>query len=126
MNQKCKLIDNQLKVIHINDCSNYNLNNINNVKDLVLENTKVDKKSFKYIITYHVGYGTLHGIKTLYFTFHKTIGFIENNDEYKYLILTYIDKEHKDMIEKYREIVMKLNILLSRKMMMYIMLLVTL
>ena len=44
MNQKCKLIDNQLKVIHINDCSNYNLNNINNVKDLVLENTKVDKK----------------------------------------------------------------------------------
>ena len=67
-----------------------------------------------------------YGIKPLYFTFHKTIGFIENNDQYKYLILTYIDKEHKDMIEKYREIVMKLNILLSRKMMMYIMLLVTL
>lgn len=67
-----------------------------------------------------------YGIKPLYFTFRETIGFIENNDEYKYLILTYIDKEHKDMIEKYREIVMKLNILLSRKMIMYIMLLVTL
>ena len=104
MNQKCKLIVNQLKVIHINDCSNYNPNNINNVKDLVLENTKVDKKSFKYIITYHVGYGTLHGLKTLYFTFHKTIGFMENNDVYKHLTLKYTDKKDKDMTEKYREI----------------------
>ena len=43
---------------------------------------------------------TLYGIKSLYFTFHKTNGFIENNDGYKYLILTYTDKENKDMIEK--------------------------
>ena len=71
------MVDNKLKEIHINGCSFYNPNNIINIKYFVLENKKVDKKSYKYIITYYVGYETLEGIKLLYFTLHKTIRFIE-------------------------------------------------
>ena len=83
--QKFKLDNNDSKEIHINDCPNYNSTNIN-IKDLVLENIKVDKKSYKYIISYYVGYEILDCIMPLQL-FIKKIGFKENSDGYKYTIL---------------------------------------
>ena len=44
----------------------------------------------KYYVTYYVGYETADGIKSFYFTFHKTIRYIRN-DEY--------DEHNEDILE---------------------------
>ena len=55
---------NNLRKIGINACSYYNSNNIISIEDLN-----------------HAGYETADGIKPFYFTFYKTVGYVEN-DEY--------------------------------------------
>ena len=70
------------------------LKQYNSIKDLVLENIKVDKRSYKDVITYYIGYKTVDVIKDFYINFKETIAFvgedddnegIENNDVCKFL-----------------------------------------
>ena len=42
---------NKLRIIAINDCSHRDSNNIISINDLVFENIKIDKISYKDIIT---------------------------------------------------------------------------
>ena len=75
------MVENKLRKIDINGFSCYNSNNFISIEDLVLNKIEVDKKSYKDIINYYVGYKTERGIKPLYSAFPVVIGCIGDGDE---------------------------------------------
>lgn len=50
------MVDNKLSETDVNDYSHCNSNKIINIEDPVLENTNVEKKSYKDVITFYVRY----------------------------------------------------------------------
>lgn len=75
------MVDNKLSETDVNDYSHCNSNKIINIEDPVLENTNVEKKSYKDVITFYVRYKTVRGIKPLYFVFLVVAGYVKDRDD---------------------------------------------
>ena len=83
-----------------------------NLKDFDAKLLKVDKKNYKEIGIYYIGYVTLKKIENcnninsanpLYLMINEMIGHFEEKNENKYLVLDDID-ENKEVLKKYEEV----------------------
>ena len=71
-----------------------------NITKFDLDLLKIDKKSYKNIHIYYIGYITIknidylniHSVNPLYLIFDKVDGYIEGSNGYKYLIFASIDE----------------------------------
>ena len=73
---------------------------------------KVDKKNYKEIGIYYIGYVTvkkiancniINSVNPLYLTINEMIGHFEEKNENKYLVLDDVD-ENKEVSKKYEEV----------------------
>ena len=95
------------------------MNDIINIKNFDLKNIKIDEKSCKNILIYHIGYVTIkyskyvkvNSVKPLYLTFNKVSGYFEeiNGDKYLTLVST---TESEEKTEKYKELWIKFRFLI--------------
>ena len=83
-----------------------------NIKDFYLILQKIDKKSYKNIVIYYIGYITIkkiddyeniYSVNPLYLTINHAGGYIEQKGVNKYLIFNSID-ENKELLKKYDDI----------------------
>ena len=83
-----------------------------NIKDFYLILQKIDKKSYKNIVIYYIGYITIkkiddyeniYSVNPLYLTINRAGGYIEQKGVNKYLIFNSID-ENKELLKKYNDI----------------------
>ena len=69
--------NNRLKQINIKSRAHYYFDNSINVNDFNPKNIKVDKKLYKSIFIYSIGYETPNGVKPLHINFNKVNGYIK-------------------------------------------------
>ena len=83
-----------------------------NIKDFYLILQKIDKKSYKNIVIYYIGYITIkkiddyeniYSVNPLYLTINHAGGYIEQKGVNKYLIFNSID-ENKELLKKHNDI----------------------
>ena len=79
------------------DIKNFDPNKIN-----------IDGKSYKSILTYYNNYETTNSVKPLYLTINKINGYIEENNEHKYLTQVLLIKAKIDR-KKYEELWSKIR-----------------
>ena len=101
-----------IKQNNIKNRTYYFFNDMINSKDSDSILWKIDKKSYKNIGIYNIGYiaikkindyEKIHSANTLYLMISKVIGHIEENNGNKYLIFDSID-ENKELLKKYKEL----------------------
>ena len=87
----------EIKQINIKNRTYYFYNNIIGLKDFDAKLLKIDKKSYKNIGIYNIGYITIkkiddckniHSVNPLYLRIDHANGYIEEKWENKYLVLT--------------------------------------
>ena len=97
----------------------YFFNDIINIKEFDSSLLKIDKRSYKNTGIYYIGYITrksisdyenINSVNPLYIIIGEADGYIEENNENKYLTFTSTDKNNK-VLEKYTNFGMKLNII---------------
>ena len=102
----------KVKQINIKNRTYYFYNNIINLKKFDTRLLKVDRKNYKEIGIYYIGYVTLkkiancNNIKSanpLYLMINEMIGNFEEKNENKYLVLNDVD-ENKEVSKKYEEV----------------------
>ena len=102
----------KVKQINIKNRTYYFYNDQINLKDFDASMLKIDKKNYKEIDVYYIGYVTfkeiancnnINSVNPLYLMIDKMIGHFEENSENKYLVLDDID-ENKEVSQKYKEI----------------------
>ena len=102
----------KVKQINIKNRTYYFYNNIINLKNFDTRLLKVDKKNYKEIGIYYIGYMTVkkiancNNIKSanpLYLMINEMIGHFEEKNENKYLVLNHVD-ENKEVSKKYEEV----------------------
>ena len=100
----------KVKQINIKNRTYYFYNDQINLKDFDTRLLKVDKKNYKEIGIYYVGYVTVNKIANCnsidrvnpsYLMIHEMIGHFEEKNESKYLVLDDVD-ENKEVSEKYK------------------------
>ena len=105
-----------IKQINIKNRTYYFFNDMLNAKDFDSSQLKIEKKSYKKIGIYHIGYITIKRISDfeninsenpLYLIIGDVDGYIEENNGNKYLTLASADKSKK-VLENFG---MKLNII---------------
>ena len=83
-----------------------------NLKDFDARLLEVDKKDYKEIDIYYIGYVTvkkivncnnINSVNPLYLMINKMIGHFEEKNENKYLVLDDVD-ENKEVSKKYEEV----------------------
>ena len=92
-----------------------------NIKDFDSNLLKIDKKAYKNIDIYYVGYvtmmdskyGNIHSVNHLYLIIGKVDGSIEEKNGNKYLIFASTEK-NKDVLEKYAELWNRIKKLIGR------------
>ena len=92
-----------------------------NITKFDLDLLKIDKKSYKNIRIYYIGYITIknidylniHSVNPLYLIFDKVDGYIEGSNGYKYLIFASID-EVNIQIYKYTKLWNKIKNLIEK------------
>ena len=141
------MVDNKLSETDINNRLHYNSNNIISIKDPVLENVQVDRKSQKALLLPMLD--IVCGIKPLFFVFLVVVAYIEDGNDgcnedgddrfiefkddgctedsdddmkmgadlYHWCLLV----ENNEIIKKCREVWIKLKILLNNSILMQIM-----
>ena len=86
-----------IKQINIKNCTYYIFNDMINIKDFDSSLIKIDKKSYKNIGIYNIGYiiikkiddyKSINSVNSLYLTIGKADGYIEENNGNKYLVFT--------------------------------------
>ena len=91
----------KIKGINIKNRTYYFYNDMVNIKDFDSNLLKVDKKSFKNISIYYIGYITkkvkykINSVNPLYLLVHEIDGFIEEKEGSKYLNITLTDSNSK-------------------------------
>ena len=89
-----------------------NIKNQINLKDFNARLLKIDKKYYKDIYIYYIGYVTvkkiancsnINSVNPLYLMITEMIGHLEEKNENKYLVLDDVDK-NKDVLNKYEEV----------------------
>ena len=102
----------EVKQINIKNRTYYFYNDQINLKDFDASMLKIDKKNYKEIDVYYIGYVTfkeiancnnINSVNPLYLMIDKTIGHFEEKNGNKYLVLDDID-ENKEVPKKYKEV----------------------
>ena len=87
----------RIKDINMKNRTYYFYDDLVNIKDLDSNLLKIDKKSFKKIAVYYIGYITKKGkyqinsVNPLYLIVHEIDGFIEEKEGGKYLNIAFTD-----------------------------------
>ena len=101
-----------IKQINIKNRTYYFFKDMINIEDFDSILLKIDKKSFKNIDIYYIGYITIkkiddydniHSVNPLYLIIGKVDGFIEEKNGSKYLVFDFTDK-NKEVLAKYTEL----------------------
>ena len=101
-----------IKQINIKNRTYCFFNNIINIKIFDSNLIKIDKKSYKNIDNYHIGYitikrvkdyGNIHSVNSLYLIIDKADTYIEESNGNKYLVFVSTDK-NKEVSKKYTEL----------------------
>ena len=100
-----------IKQINIKNRTYYFFNDMINVKNFDPGLLKIDKKSYKSIDIFYIGYITMkdsdhvkiNSINPLYLIIGEVDGYIEENNGNKYLTFTSTDK-NKKVLEKYTKV----------------------
>ena len=101
-----------IKQINIKNRTYYFFNGMINIKDFDPILIKIDKKSYKNIGIYYIGYiiiksvsdyENINSVNPLHLIIGNVDGYIEENNENKYLICVSTDK-NKKVLEKYTEL----------------------
>ena len=102
----------KVKQINIKNRTYYFYNDQINLKDFDARLLKVDKKDYKEIDIYYIGYVTvkkianfnnINSVNPLHLTINEMIGHFEEKNEKKYLVLDDAD-ENKEVSKKYEEL----------------------
>ena len=102
----------KVKKINIKNRTYFFYNDQINLKDFDTSLLKVDKKDYKEIDIYYIGYVTvkkiancnnINSVNPLYLMINEMIGHFEEKNENKYLVLDDID-ENKEVLKKYEEV----------------------
>ena len=102
----------EIKQIEIKNRTYYFSNGIINIEEFDSNLLKIDKKSYKDIDIYYIGYITIkkigdceniYSVNPLYLIIGKVDGHIEEKNESKYLVFDSTD-ENKEVLEKYTEL----------------------
>ena len=109
-------MSNKVKDISINNHTYYFFDDITNIKNFDSNNIKKDKKPYKNILIYYVGYVTIKNFKyvkinsvnPLFLIFNKVNGYFEDINGKKYLTLISTN-EGKQKTEKYKELWIKIR-----------------
>ena len=101
-----------VKQIDIKNRTYYFYNDMINIKKFDSNLLKIDKKSYKDIGIYNIGYITIkkiddyeniYSVNPLYLTISHASGYIEEKGVNKYLIFDSID-ENKELLKKYNDV----------------------
>ena len=102
----------EVKELYIQNWSYYSYNVQINLTDFDARLLKVDKKDYKEIDIYYIGYVTvkkiancnnINSVNPLYLMINEMIGHFEEKNEIKYLVLDDLD-ENKEVFKKYEEV----------------------
>ena len=96
-----------VKEINVKNCTYCFFDDMINIKNFDPNWIKIDKKSYKYIIIYFIGYITIknlsyvkiNSINPLYIIINEINGYIEESNGNKYSPLVSTDK-NKDILKK--------------------------
>ena len=98
-----------IKQINIKNRTYYFYDDMINIKDFESNLLKIDKKLFKYIAIYYIGYVTkkdeykINTVNHLYLLVHTIDGFVEKKEGSKYLNIAFTDI-NSEVLKKYAEI----------------------
>ena len=101
-----------VKQIDIKNRTYYFYNDIIDIKDFEPKLLKIDKKSYKNIGIYNIGYITIkkiddckniHSVNPLYLLIDHASGYIEEKGVNKYLVFDSTD-ENKELLKKYNDV----------------------
>ena len=99
----------EFKQINIKNRTYYFYNDIIDLKDFDAKLLKIDKKSYKNIDIYYIGYITIkkiddyesiYSVNPLYLRINHTSGYIEEKIGNKYLVFDSVD-ENKEVFKRY-------------------------
>ena len=102
----------EVKQINIKNRTYYFYNDIIDLKDFDARLLKIDKKSYKNIGIYNIGYitikkiddcETIYSVNPLYLLVNHANGYIEEKGVNKYLIFDSTD-ENKELLKKYNDV----------------------
>ena len=102
----------EVKQINIKNRTYYFYNDQINLKDFDARLLKVDKKDYNEIDIYYIGYVTvkkiancnnINSVNPLYLMINEMIGYFEEKNENKYLVLDDVD-ENRELSKKYEEL----------------------
>ena len=102
----------EVKQIEIKNRTYYFYNDIINIKNFESNLLKIDKKSYKNIDIYYIGYITIkkiddyesiYSVNPLYLRINHASGYIEEKNGNKYLIFDSVD-ENKEVLKKYADV----------------------
>ena len=102
----------EVKQINIKNRTYYFYNDQINLTDFDARLLKVEKKDYKEIDIYYIGYVTvkknancnnINRVNPLYLMINEMIGYFEEKNENKYLVLDDVD-ENKEVLKKYEEV----------------------
>ena len=102
----------EVKQINIKNRTYYFYNDMINIKDFEPNLLKIDKKSYKNIDIYYIGYITIkkiddyesiYSVNPLYLRINHASGYIEEKNGNKYLVFDSTD-ENKEVLKKYTEL----------------------
>ena len=103
----------EVKQIETKNQSYYFYNNIINLKNFESKLLKIDKKHYKGINIYYIGYITIkkiddceniHSVNPLYLLVNHASGYIEEKNGNKYLIFDDSVNENKKLLKKYADV----------------------
>ena len=101
-----------VKKINIKNRTYYFYNDIIDLKTFDSSLLKLDKKTYKDIGIYDIGYITIktigdckniYSVNPLYLRINHANGYIEETNENKYLIFDFVD-ENKELLKKYNDV----------------------
>ena len=101
-------MSNMVKDINIKKCTDYFFNDIIYMKKFNPNNIKTDRKLYKNILIYYIGYVTIkkdlknYNVNLLYLIFGKVNGYSKEINGNKYLMLV-LTNESKEKIKKSEE-----------------------
>ena len=102
----------KVKQINIKNRTYYFYNDIIDLKNFEPNLLKIDKKSYKNIDIYYIGYITIkkiddyesiYSVNPLYLRINHASGYIEEKNENKYLIFDSVD-ENREVLKKYADV----------------------
>ena len=102
----------EIKQINIKNQTYYFYNGMINIKDFDAKSLKIDKKSYKNIGIYNIGYiakkkiddyENIYSVNSLYIIIANASGYIEEKNGNKYSIFDFVD-EKKKLLKKYSDV----------------------